>query len=105
MIAGRKLIVVMPAYNAAQTLMQSYNDLPHDIVDEVIVVDDHSSDETVELARKLGLTTIKHDRNLGYGGNQKTCYTVALERGADVVVMVHPDYQYSPKLCGAMAWM
>jgi glycosyltransferase involved in cell wall biosynthesis len=105
MISGRKLIVVMPAYNAARTLRRAYDELPHEIVDEVILVDDSSQDETVELARDLGLLTIRHNHNLGYGGNQKTCYTVALERGADVVVMVHPDYQYSPRLCGAMAWM
>jgi glycosyltransferase involved in cell wall biosynthesis len=105
MIEGQRLVVVMPAYNAAQTLLKSYEDLPHEIVDEVIVVDDHSRDDTVELSRKLGLTTIQHNHNLGYGGNQKTCYTAALERGADIVVMVHPDYQYSPRLCGAMAWM
>lgn len=105
MIEGHRLIVVMPAYNAAQTLLKSYEELPHEIVDEVIVVDDHSRDDTVELSRRLGLTTIQHNHNLGYGGNQKTCYTAALERGADIVVMVHPDYQYSPRLCGAMAWM
>lgn len=106
MINGKKLIVVMPAYNAAQTLIQTYEELPHDIVDEVILVDDHSQDQTVELAVQLGITTIiRHTRNLGYGGNQKTCYSVALQQGADIVVMVHPDYQYSPKLCGALAWM
>ena len=105
MINNRKLIVVMPAYNAAQTLGRSYSELPHEIVDEVIVVDDDSRDDTVEQARVLGATVIKHDNNLGYGGNQKTCYTAALERGADIVVMVHPDYQYSPRLCGALAWM
>jgi glycosyltransferase involved in cell wall biosynthesis len=105
MINGRKLVVVMPAYNAARTLRQAYDDLPHEIVDEVILVDDFSQDETVELARELGLLVIRHSRNLGYGGNQKTCYALALDRGADIVVMVHPDYQYSPRLCGAMAWM
>jgi glycosyltransferase involved in cell wall biosynthesis len=105
MINGRKLVVVMPAYNAAQTLERSVAELPHEIVDEVIVVDDDSRDDTVATAAALGLTTIQHSRNLGYGGNQKTCYTAALERGADIVVMVHPDYQYSPRLCGALAWM
>ena len=105
MINGRRLVVVMPAYNAAQTLERSYAELPHEIVDEVIVVDDNSRDDTVATAASLGLTTIKHSHNLGYGGNQKTCYTAALERGADIVVMVHPDYQYSPRLCGALAWM
>ena len=105
MIKGRKLVVVMPAYNAARTLEKTYADLPHQIVDEVIVVDDQSHDETVEIARRLGAHTIRHDRNLGYGGNQKTCYAAALELDADLVVMIHPDYQYSPRLCGAMAWM
>ncbi len=106
MINGKRLVVVMPAYNAARTLIQTHRDLPHDIVDEVILVDDHSQDETVEAARQLGIRTIiRHNRNLGYGGNQKTCYTAALEHGADIVVMVHPDYQYAPNLCGALAWM
>lgn len=106
MVGGYKLVVVMPAYNAQRTLVQTYHDLPHDIVDEVVLVDDHSRDDTVEIARGLGISVIiEHDQNLGYGGNQKTCYTVALERGADIVVMVHPDYQYSPRLCGAIAWM
>jgi glycosyltransferase involved in cell wall biosynthesis len=105
MIKNRKLVVVMPAYNAAQTLVRSVAELPHEIVDEVIVVDDDSRDDTVATAAALGVTTIKHLKNLGYGGNQKTCYTAALERGADIVVMVHPDYQYSPRLCGALAWM
>jgi glycosyltransferase involved in cell wall biosynthesis len=106
MINGKRLVVVMPAYNAAQTLLKTYDELPHEIVDEVILVDDASRDSTAEVARELGISTIiRHDRNLGYGGNQKTCYTAALEAGADIVVMVHPDYQYSPRLCGAMAWM
>lgn len=105
MIEGHRVVVVMPAYNAAATLVQTYEALPHEIVDEVIVVDDHSRDETVEVAHRLGARTLRHDRNLGYGGNQKTCYRAALEAGADIVVMVHPDYQYSPRLCGAMAWM
>jgi glycosyltransferase involved in cell wall biosynthesis len=106
MINGKKLVVVMPAYNAAQTLVKTYEELPHEIVDEVILVDDHSRDHTIEVASKLGITTIiRHDQNLGYGGNQKTCYTAALESGADIVVMVHPDYQYSPRLCGAISWM
>jgi glycosyltransferase involved in cell wall biosynthesis len=105
-INGKKLVVVMPAYNAAQTLVQTFRELPHEIVDEVILVDDHSKDETVEVARELGISTIiRHVANLGYGGNQKTCYTAALAQGADIVAMVHPDYQYAPTLCGAMAWM
>jgi glycosyltransferase involved in cell wall biosynthesis len=106
MINGKKLIVVMPAYNAEQTLVKTYEELPHDIVDEVILVDDFSRDHTIEVARRLGIATIiRHNKNLGYGGNQKTCYTAALKQGADIVVMVHPDYQYSPKLCGAISWM
>ncbi|NDJ33626.1 MAG: glycosyltransferase family 2 protein [Chloroflexi bacterium] len=106
MINGKRLVVVMPAYNAEQTLLKTYNDLPHDIVDEVILVDDASQDETVALAEELGIQhVIRHEENLGYGGNQKTCYTTALNVEADIVVMVHPDYQYSPRLCGAMAWM
>lgn len=106
MINGKKLIVVMPAYNAEQTLIRTYQELPHDVIDEVILVDDGSRDRTVELARTLGVhTVVKHRFNLGYGGNQKTCYTVALQHDADIVVMVHPDYQYAPKLCAAIAWM
>lgn len=106
MINGKKLIVVMPAYNAEQTLIKTHEELPHEIIDEVILVDDHSRDNTVEIARRLGIhTIIRHKQNTGYGGNQKTCYSVALQHGADIVVMVHPDYQYSPRLCGAIAWM
>jgi len=105
LIKGCKVVVVMPAYNAEKTLVKTYEQLPHEIVDEVIVVDDHSADATVEAARRLGATVLAHAANLGYGANQKTCYTEALARGADIVVMVHPDYQYSPRLCGAMAWM
>lgn len=106
MIYGKKLAVVMPAYNAAKTLEKTFNELPHEIVDFVILVDDASRDNTVEVARQLGIgDVIRHDKNKGYGGNQKTCYRRALERGADIVVMLHPDYQYSPHLCGAMAWM
>mgnify|MGYP001357011599 CR=1 FL=1 len=106
MIENKKLVVVMPAYNAAQTLVQTYNDLPHEVVDEIILVDDFSADGTIRVARELGIgLVIRHDRNLGYGGNQKTCYAAALERGGDIVVMLHPDYQYSPRLLGAMAWM
>jgi len=106
MIEGKRLAVVLPAYNAERTLTRTYNDLPHEVIDEVILVDDVSYDHTVEVARRLNISTvIQHDRNMGYGGNQKTCYRAALEHGADIVVMVHPDYQYSPRLCGAMAWM
>jgi glycosyltransferase involved in cell wall biosynthesis len=106
MINGKKLIVVLPAYNAAKTLEMTYREIPLDIVDEVIMVDDESSDDTVETGHALGIDhVIRHDRNRGYGGNQKTCYDRALELGADIVVMLHPDYQYTPKLIGAMASM
>ena len=93
----KKIIVVLPAYNAANTLKQTVFDLPK-IVDEIILVDDKSKDQTVDLARQLGLTVFEHQKNKGYGGNQKTCYQLALEKGADIVVMIHPDYQYDPKL-------
>lgn len=105
MISGLKLIVVMPAYNAARTLERTFQELPHAIVDQVIVVDDHSRDDTVAVARRLGAHVVRHDANRGYGGNQKTCYREALAAGADIVVMVHPDYQYSPRLCASLAWM
>ena len=93
----------MPACNAASTLKKTYDEIPKDIVDEVIVVDDASTDKTVEVAREMGLYVIAHDENKGYGGNQKTCYREALAKGADIVIMVHPDYQYTPKLITAMA--
>ncbi len=102
MFHGKKIVVVMPAYNAAKTIEQTYAEVPLDLVDEVVVTDDASSDETVEVARRLGLRTLVHDRNMGYGANQKTCYTEALRLGADVVVMLHPDYQYTPKLLPSM---
>jgi glycosyltransferase involved in cell wall biosynthesis len=102
---GRKVVVVMPAYNAARTLRQTYEELPKQVVDEVVVVDDASDDETVALARELGARVVTHERNLGYGGNQKTCYRAALALDADVVVMIHPDYQYSPRLVTALAAM
>jgi glycosyltransferase involved in cell wall biosynthesis len=104
-ILNKKLIVIMPAYNAEKTLRQTYAELPHEYVDEVILVDDSSKDNTSEIARGLGITTIIHAENKGYGGNQKTCYGEALKHGADIVVMVHPDYQYSPRLVTAMASM
>jgi glycosyltransferase involved in cell wall biosynthesis len=91
-----KVVVIMPAYNAAKTLRMTYMELPHDVVDVVLLVDDGSSDETVEVARQLNLELFIHNRNYGYGGNQKTCYAEALRAGADTVVMVHPDYQYDP---------
>jgi len=105
MILNKKLIVIMPAYNAEKTLYQTYSELPHDYVDEVVLVDDASGDRTAEIAQELGIKTIIHTENKGYGGNQKTCYRAALEHGADIVVMVHPDYQYSPRLVTAMASM
>ena len=105
MLANKKIAIVLPAYNAVQTLKQTYDEIPRDIVDDIILVDDASEDATIEMAKSLGIPTIRHDRNRGYGGNQKTCYTMALARGADIVVMLHPDYQYTPKLVTAMASM
>lgn len=106
MLHGKKVVVVMPAYHAEKTLVMTYNDIPFDVVDEVVLVDDCSSDNTVEVGKKLGIRHIVvHEKNKGYGGNQKTCYTEALRLGADIVVMVHPDYQYAPKLITAMASM
>ncbi len=106
MLNNKKIVVVMPAYNAENTLKETYSEIPFDIVDEVIVVDDASSDKTYELAHSLGIEhIIKHEKNKGYGGNQKSCYNKALELGADIVVMVHPDYQYTPKLIPAMSHM
>ncbi len=105
MIAGSKIVVVLPAYNAARTLERTVGEIDRGIVDDVILVDDASADGTVALARRLGLETIVHERNRGYGANQKTCYAAALARGADVVVMLHPDYQYSPRLVPALASM
>jgi glycosyltransferase involved in cell wall biosynthesis len=103
MILRKKVIVVMPAYNASKTIAATYKAMPPGVVDETIVVDDKSSDNTVQVARELGLTVIMHPRNLGYGGNQKTCYKEALKRGADVVVMIHPDYQYDSSLTEEIA--
>ena len=105
MLNGKKIVVVMPSYNAARTLAQTVEEVPRDVVDEILLVDDASSDETVKLANELGLTVFVHDKNFGYGRNQKTCYREALRRGADIVVMVHPDYQYSPHLIVPMAGM
>ena len=95
----------MPAYNAEKTLRQTYNELPHEYIDEIILVDDASQDRTAEMSSELGIRTIIHRENMGYGANQKTCYQEALRLGADIVVMIHPDYQYSPKLVTAMASM
>lgn len=105
MIDGKKIVVVMPAYNAAITLKQTYDEIPFNIVDEVILVDDFSMDHTSEVAKQLGIDkVIRHPKNRGYGGNQKTCYAAALESGADIVVMLHPDYQYTPLLLEAMIY-
>ncbi|QXE85629.1 glycosyltransferase family 2 protein [Geomonas nitrogeniifigens] len=105
MLNGKKIVVVMPAYNAEKTLEMTYREIPQEIVDEVVLVDDASRDRTSEIARLIGLHTIVHATNKGYGGNQKSCYKAALELGADIVIMVHPDYQYTPKLIPAMASM
>ena len=106
MIRGKKIVVVMPAYNAADTLEKTYKEIPFEIVDEVILVDDHGTDNTSELALELGINhVIRHDVNKGYGGNQKTCYNKALEIGADIVVMLHPDYQYTPQLIHSMCYL
>ncbi len=102
MFHGKKIIVTMPAYNAARTIEQTYREISHDLVDEVIVTDDASGDDTAEIAERLGARTLVHRENRGYGGNQKTCYTEALRRGADVIVMLHPDYQYTPSLLPAI---
>ncbi len=103
MYLGKKVVVVMPAYNAAQTVEMTYQEIPFDIVDEVVLVDDAGQDNTVEVAKKVGIQhVIRHQKNKGYGGNQKTCYQKALELEADIVVMLHPDYQYTPKLITAM---
>src|SRR6185503_16220950 len=101
----KKIIVVMPAYNAEKTLRKTYDEVPKDVVDEVILVDDYSADATLQLANELGLTAFRHDTNTGYGGNQKTCYREALKSDADIIVMLHPDYQYTPKLVVSMAGM
>ena len=98
MIKNKKIVVVMPAYNAEKTIEKTYQDIPKDVVDSIILVDDHSSDKTVEIAKKLGIKTIVHDKNMGYGANQKTCYREAMKDGADIIVMIHPDYQYDARL-------
>ncbi len=103
MIKGKKVVVVLPAYNAATTLEATYNEIDHEIVDEVIIVDDCSSDNTIDVARQLGIKhIIRHEKNTGYGGNQKTCYNQAGQLNADIVIMVHPDYQYTPLLIPSM---
>lgn len=106
MIKDKKVVIVLPAYNAEKTLEQTYSEIPLDIVDEVVLVDDASHDDTVETAKSLGIShTIRHENNKGYGGNQKTCYNKALELEADIVIMVHPDYQYTPLLIHSMAYL
>ncbi len=103
MLNGKKIVVIMPAYNAEKTLEKTYNEIYKEIVDEIILTDDNSSDNTKNLACNLNITTIVHKMNIGYGGNQKTCYTAALKSNADIIIMLHPDYQYSPKLIPAIA--
>lgn len=105
MLHGKRVIVVLPAYRAEKTLERTYRDIPHDIVDDCLLVDDASDDQTVHMAQRLGIRTFVHDINRGYGANQKTCYREALRLGADIVVMLHPDYQYDPRLITAMAGM
>ena len=105
MLNNKRIVVVLPAYNAAKTLEMTYHEIPFEFVDDVVLVDDASRDDTSEVARRLGITTIVHEENRGYGGNQKTCYRAALGLGADIVIMLHPDYQYTPKLVTAMAAM
>lgn len=104
MIHGKKVVVVLPAYNAALTLEQTYREIPFDIVDDVVLVDDAGGDDTLAVGASLGIKhLIQHEKNLGYGGNQKTCYRKALDLGADIIIMLHPDYQYTPTLIPAMA--
>lgn len=106
MIRSKIVTIVLPAYNAEKTIEKTYNEIPFDIVDHVILVDDLSNDNTVNLAEQLGIKhIIKHDKNMGYGGNQKSCYNKALELGSDIIIMLHPDYQYTPKLIHSMAYL
>lgn len=105
MLNDKRIVVVLPAYNAAKTLEKTWQEIPFEFVDDVVLVDDASRDDTAEEARRLGIRTIVHERNTGYGGNQKTCYRTALSLGADIVIMLHPDYQYTPRLITAMAAM
>lgn len=106
MILGKKLVVVLPAYNAARTLEKTYREIPFDLVDDVVLTDDQSKDDTIAMATALGIKHIVvHEKNRGYGGNQKSCYNKALELGADMVIMLHPDYQYTPKLIRSMAYI
>ncbi len=106
MILGKKLVIIMPAYNAELTLQRTFAEIPFEIVDEVVLVDDASKDRTIEVAREIGINhIIRHEKNKGYGGNQKSCYDKALEIGGDIVIMLHPDYQYTPKLIHSMAYL
>jgi len=105
MINNKKITVVMPAYNAENTLIKTYEEIDKNIVDEIILTDDASKDNTVEIAKKLNLKTVIHQNNKGYGANQKTCYTTALKNNPDIIIMLHPDYQYTPKLIPAMAYL
>lgn len=105
MLSDKKICVVLPAYNAGKTLVATVDEIPRDVVDDIVLVDDASTDDTVDRAQALGLVTVRHENNKGYGGNQKTCYRLALERGADIVIMLHPDYQYTPKLLLPIASM
>jgi len=106
MILDKRIAIVLPAYNAAHTLERTYKEIPFDIVDDVILVDDKSTDDTIEIAKKLGIQhIINHQKNKGYGGNQKSCYDTALSLGADIIIMVHPDYQYTPKLVHSIAYI
>ena len=103
MLNNKKIVVIMPAYNAEKTLIKTYNEIPKDIVDEIILTDDASTDNTVEITKKLNIKTVVHETNKGYGANQKTCYDYALKENPDIIIMLHPDYQYTPKLIYAMA--
>jgi glycosyltransferase involved in cell wall biosynthesis len=106
MILGKKLVIIMPAYNAELTLRRTYEEIPFEIVDEVVLVDDASKDRTIDVAREIGINhIIRHEKNTGYGGNQKSCYDKALEIGGDIVIMLHPDYQYTPKLIHSMSYL
>ena len=106
MILNKKIIVVLPAYNASKTLIDTYKEIPFDIIDDVILVDDNSTDETIKVANEIGIKhIIEHQINLGYGGNQKSCYKKAIELGGDIIIMLHPDYQYTPKLIHSMSYL
>ncbi|VAX32643.1 Glycosyl transferase, group 2 family [hydrothermal vent metagenome] len=105
MINGKRITVVMPAYNAGKTLLKTYQEIPSSVVDDIILTDDASQDDTVEISKELNIYTLVHEKNKGYGANQKTCYQEAVRRGSDIVIMLHPDYQYTPKLISAMASM